>query len=448
MMKIIASIGVCLMLLQSVSVSAQSTSVNNLNTMSLVFRDVPITELFEMLSRKERVSIILSRGVSGNVTVNLYDTTLKDAIHTIAEAAGYGVEERGGSYFVLDKKDRSARIPAAELTMRALTVQYSNPRLVAEILSKHSSPGGRVTLLEERKTLIVEDTKENVARLEKLLKDIDQQPAQILIEAKILEITLDNTQQFGVDWSHVFGGNDGVGTRGLASRGSPGLFFNLVNSNIDIFLNALSSKGKVNTLATPKLLTLENQEATTNIGDKIGYKVTTTINNISTESIQFLETGVILRVTPSVDADGRIAMKIRPEVSSGSISAGIPSKKTTEVATQLIAEDGQSILIGGLIKNTDGYRRTGVPVLSDIPGVGALFSNTENIGVSTETIVIITPKIVRSLPFAAAHSSLEKVKLVENESRARQQQLQSTLNRLRMDFALSSPQSAEPDAER
>ncbi|RZJ74978.1 MAG: hypothetical protein EOO45_07050 [Flavobacterium sp.] len=111
----------------------------------------------------------------------------------------------------------------------------------------------------------------------------------------------------------------------------------LVNGNIEAYLSALSNKGRVHTLATPRLLALEDQEASTNVGDQLGYRLTTTINNVTSESIEFLDTGVILRVTPSVDADGRIMMKIRPEVSSGSVSAGIPSKKTTEVNTQLVA---------------------------------------------------------------------------------------------------------------
>jgi type II secretory pathway component GspD/PulD (secretin) len=103
----------------------------------------------------------------------------------------------------------------------------------------------------------------------------------------------------------------------------------------------------VHTLATPKLLALENQQAITSIGDQTGYKVTTTINQVTTESIQFLESGVILRVTPSIDERGRILMKIHPEVSTASVNNSIPSKNSTQVNTTLIAEDGQSIFIGG-----------------------------------------------------------------------------------------------------
>jgi type II secretory pathway component GspD/PulD (secretin) len=174
--------------------------------------------------------------------------------------------------------------------------------------------------------------------------------------------------------------------------------------------------GRVRTLATPKLLALENQEATTNIGDKLGYRLTTTINNVTSESIQFLETGVILRVTPSVDSDGKIVLRVRPEVSSGTVSAGIPSKKTTEVSTQMVAEDGQSILIAGLIKTSDGKRRIGIPLLSDVPVIGNLFANNETTGSSTETIVMITPHIMKDAQTRSLEQpSIDKVRQNERE---------------------------------
>jgi type II secretory pathway component GspD/PulD (secretin) len=198
--------------------------------------------------------------------------------------------------------------------------------------------------------------------------------------------------------------------------------FNFVNRNVDVFLNALNNKGRVRTLATPKLLTLENQEATTNIGDKLGFRVTTTINNVTSETIQFLETGVILRVTPSVDSDGRIALRVRPEVSTGALLGGIPSKKTTEVNTQLVAENGQSILIGGLIKSSASQRRIGVPLLGDLPGLGHLFSNDERTGSLTETIVLITPRIV---PAHAAGPDVQQVERVERNGQEMQQALQA-----------------------
>ncbi|HUW38544.1 MAG TPA: hypothetical protein VMV91_14565 [Rhodocyclaceae bacterium] len=385
-----------LLLLAPAPAKAESAAKKGAGLMSFVFREAPIAELFAMISRKERVNIMLARGVSGNVSINLYDLTARQAIYAIAEAGGYAVTMRGNAYIIANAKEAPVEAPVGNLEVRSMKVEYSDPKLVGDIVARHLSQGGKVTVLAQRKMLIVEDTAENLVRIEDLLRKIDAQPQQIMIEAKILEITLDAAENFGIDWSKIFSadGVNRVGTTGLATRGSPGLFFNLVNRNVEIFLSALSNKGRVHTLATPKLLTLENQEARMNIGDELGYRLTTTINNVTTESIQFLQTGVILRVTPSVDSSGRIVMKIRPEVSSGTISAGIPSKNTTEVSTELVADDGQGILIAGLIKNSSGYRRVGVPILGDLPGLGRVFSSTENTETSTETIVLITPHIV------------------------------------------------------
>ena len=362
---------------------------------SYTFRDTPISELFDMLARTSRVNIVLAKGVTGNVSVSLYDLTVREAIEAIAEAGGYIVTARPGGFLISDPK--AARAGGSDtLAVASYKVRYTDAKKVGEILLRHVGAGGNVTVLEQSRSIVVEDTEANQRRIAAILRTIDAAPRQILIEAKILEITLDQSETFGVDWTRIFngGGKDRVGTAGLATRNNLGLVLNVVNSNIDVYLSALSNKGRVHTLATPKLLALEDQEAVTNVGDQLGYRLTTTINNVTTESIEFLATGVILRVTPSVDADGRIAMKIKPEVSSGSVSAGIPSKKTTEVATQLVANDGQAVLIGGLIKSSKAYRRQGIPLLSDIPLLGRAFSGTDDSGSMTETVVVITPRIV------------------------------------------------------
>ena len=366
-------------------------------TMSYTFRDTPIEELFNMIARSARINIVLGKGVGGNVSINLYDMTVREAIEAIAEAGGYAVTERAGGFLISDPK---TGLPerSAILQVKAMKVRYADVTKVGAILARQIGVPGTVTVLDQTKTLVVEATAAGLERAALVLREIDRAPQQILIEAKILEITLDQNENFGVDWSRVFSGDgpDTVGASGFATRAGPRFFLNLVNGNIEAYLSALSNKGRVHTLATPRLLALEDQEASTNVGDQLGYRLTTTINNVTSESIEFLDTGVILRVTPSVDADGRIMMKIRPEVSSGSVSAGIPSKKTTEVNTQLVASDGQPVLIGGLIKRSRTYRRLGIPFLSDIPVIGGAFGSTDDGGAATETIVVITPRIVPS----------------------------------------------------
>ncbi|WP_036168268.1 type II secretion system protein GspD [Massilia sp. 9096] len=385
------------------------------DTMSYTFRDTPIAELFNMLSRTGHVNIVLARGVAGNVSINLYDLTVRQAIEAVAEAGGYVVTERAGGFFIADPKAIQKDSAAPGQQVRSLKVRYIDLKKAGEILARQLGPGGTVTTLDQSRTLVVEANEAGLARAAGVLREIDRPPQQILIEAKILEITLNQDENFGVDWNRIVH-SDGpvtVGATGLAASTGPRFFANVITNSLEAHLTALSNKGRVHTLATPRLLALEDQEATTNVGDEIGYKLTTTINNVTTESIQFLQTGVILRVTPSIDVDGRILMRVHPEVSSGSIASGIPSKNTTEVSTQLVAADGQAVLIGGLLKASSNYQRQGVPLLSDIPLVGRVFSNTADTGASTETIVVITPHIVPAGSALIDAASAQKVEQSE-----------------------------------
>ncbi|QBE65453.1 type II secretion system protein GspD [Pseudoduganella lutea] len=398
--------------------------------MSYTFRDTPIAELFNMISRTARINIVLGRGVGGNVSINLYDLTVREAVHAIAEAGGYTVSERPGGFLIADPK--AGGKDAAGTQVKSLKVRYADVKKVGEILARQVGALGTVTVLEQTKSVVIESTAAGIERATRALRAIDVAPQQILIEAKILEITLDQAENFGIDWSRVFNSNgpDMVGTTGFATRGGPLFYLGVINNNIEVYLSALSNKGRVHTLATPRLLALEDQEATTNVGDQLGYRLTTTINNVTSESIQFLDTGVILRVTPSVDADGRIVMKVRPEVSSGTVSAGIPSKKTTEVNTQLVANDGQAVLIGGLIKSSRTYRRQGVPFLADLPVVGKAFSSTDDGGLTTETIVVITPRIVPPGGIAIDDASERKLQQAERNLDVRSDALDRKLERI------------------
>lgn len=400
---------------------------------TMTLRDVPVGDVFEMLSRNEKVNVLVGKGVAGNVSVSLHNVTTEEAVRTVAEAAGYVAELRGDTFLVLERKDAGLDGLSGNTQLRTFKVQYSDAKTVAVILTKHISRYGKITPLPERNLIVVEDQPGFLARIEQLLEQIDLPPRQILIEAKILEIRLDNNESFGVDWSKVMGGGNRsftIGTKGLANKTSDGLFFSIVSDNLNMYLSALSSKGRVHTLSTPKLLALENQQAVTSIGDQTGYKVTTTINQVTTESIQFLESGVILRVTPSIDERGRILMKIHPEVSTASVNNNIPSKNSTQVNTTLIAEDGQSIFIGGLIRNSNNYKRAGIPLLGDIPVIGNAFSRWEDGGTSTETVVVITPRIIRDAESTTERAAL-RLQEAEPPMLRSAVKLEHTLERLR-----------------
>ncbi len=364
---------------------------------TLNINDMELNEVMEMLSSVVRSNILLGKNVSGKVNVNLYNVSPDDAIHSIASISGYSVERRNGTYFIASQEELDKNSYAVKTQTAVFEIEYSDPTMVETAVKKYLSAHGMVTVLKKRRLLVVEDIPAVVHRIAAMLSEIDAKPVQVMIEAKILEVTLDNNETYGINWRSIAHPSDGSGSLGLGTvnNSNPsGFFVNFVNNNVDLFLEVLESQGRVRTLSTPKLLTIENQDASVVIGDRIGYKTTTTINAVTTESIEFLESGVILKVRSTVDDNNQILLNIHPEVSTGTISDGIPSQKTTEVTTQLIVPDGASIFIGGLMRNSQSEREAGVPYLRRIPGLKWLFASREKININTETLVLITPKII------------------------------------------------------
>jgi len=388
------------------------SGVASAETISLSLQDVDIGEAMQLLSKEQRLNIFVTEGVSGDVSVNLYDMETIEAIHLIAESAGFIVEQRNNSYFIVKRED-AGKFHQTEMTeVRSLKVQYAALAEIEEILEEHLSSFGSIKSLQESSMLVVQDLPPFLDNIENLLAEVDREPKQILIEAKILEIALVDNQSFGINWSKIFNSSDpsgSIGTQGLTSSG-PGLFAEYNNSNVDLVLNALKERGRLRTISTPKLLAMEGREAETVVGTRIGFKVTTTVNQVTTESIEFLETGIILKVTPSVDRTGRIMLDIHPEVSAGTVSDdGIPSKSTTQVSTRMLVPNGQTVFMGGLIRHSVNNSREGVPGLGDLPVIGGLFSNdSKNIN-SSEIVVLITPRIVDYSDDSLESNSLRKV---------------------------------------
>ena len=398
------------------SLSAAADDIEH--RISMTMKDADLADVMDMISREQRVNVFVSTDSSETVSFSLYDMALPDAIRAIANAAGLAVEHYDGNYYIIERDEAGKYAPDALTHVQSFELQYINVEEIQALLNPYLSEYGEITVFTERNVFLVEDTPEFLRRIDALVTEIDRKPVQILIEAKILEITLTDEDSYGLDWIKLFNSNGGsgdFGTQGLADPTSSGLFLDYANPDFSAVLNALTSQGRVRTLSTPKLLAIENIESSVIIGDRRGYAVTTTINQVTTESVEFLESGVILRVTPSVDADGQVMMDINPEVSTGVIDplTGIPSQTTTEVTTRMIVPDGETIFVGGLIKNRVDESKQGIPVISRIPLVGGLFSNRQQINTNTETIVLITPTVVTSDMKTVDDKSVDKIDRLE-----------------------------------
>ena len=365
---------------------------------TLSIQDSEIRDVMQLLSREQRINIFVADGVDGQITVNLYEMDTAEAISMIAQSAGYIVEIRNGSYFIIEREDAGKYHQSNMMEVRSFKVQYASALDVETAVQEYLSNYGSIKSLEDGNMVIIEDMPPFLDKIESIIDQIDREPKQIMIEAKILEVSLTDNQSYGLDWAYLFNAADGtgsLGTRRLSTPLSPGLFAQYANSNVELVLSALKERGRLRTISTPKLLAMEGLEAETVVGTNIGYRVTTTINQVTTESVEFLESGIILKVTSSVDRSGRILLDVHPEVSAGTISDdGIPSKTTTQVSTRMLVPDGKTVFLGGLIKHSVGNSREGVTALGDLPIIGGLFANDATNITSTEIVILITPRIV------------------------------------------------------
>ncbi len=239
------------------------------------------------------------------------------------------------------------------------------------------------------------------------------QPRQVLIEAHILEVSLRDESSHGVDFAKLasIAGTDVL----FASPGFNGKITDLSTFaappyNIGIFnagsfsglIEALQRTTDAKTLASPKVLAINGQEAHVQIGKRLGYYVTTTTQTSTLQSVQFLDTGVVLTVTPRITDDNQILMTVKPEVSDGTVdSLGLPSSTTTEVDTTIMLPDGKGMVIGGLIRENDITRQQKIPVLGSIWGIGKLFRKNSVNRERTEIIIALVPRIVGGPQFDA-----------------------------------------------
>jgi general secretion pathway protein D len=280
--------------------------------------------------------------------------------------------------------------------------------------------GMRIVADPANNALIITAKAQEYKEIEAVIKELDRVPLQVLIDASIVELSLDGQLRYGLQW--LF--NQGSGAYALGSTGDltadavttaaaaagGGFSYALVNSakDIRIVLNALASENKVNVISSPSLMVLNNQEAQINVGDTVPLATgqSTLLAGVGagnqpaiTSQFQYVDTGVILHVRPRVNAGGLVTLDITQEVSTprqttvGNTDTFIISKRSIESAVAV--GNGGTIALGGLIRDNQTEDLTGIPFLSKIPFIGSLFGTTTKNHTRTELVVLLTPRVVQ-----------------------------------------------------
>jgi type IV pilus assembly protein PilQ len=411
---------------------------------TLDFHDIEVRNLLRLIADVSKRNIIVADDVTGKVTVSLRNVPWDQALDLILKTKGLDKEEMGNVIRIARyeeiAKEQEARAKAAEarkplipLKVRLIPVNFARAADVAGRVKDVLSDRGSVSTDERTNVLIVKDIQENLAKAEGLVRNLDTEIPQVLIESRIVEASSNFNKALGVQWggnaswttatgnpTGVFfpnqasaaGGITGGESSGTAAApqyavslpaavgdGSGGALGLILGSaagafNINLRLSALENEGVVKTISAPKVATIDNKEASIGQGISIPFSQT----SASGVSTTFIEAKLELKVTPHVSADGSILLKIKatnnapnPQLTGAN---GQPSISKREADTEVLVKDGETTVIGGIYTRATSHREARVPFLGKIPILGFFFRTRADSDDHTEMLIFITPRIL------------------------------------------------------
>jgi type IV pilus assembly protein PilQ len=358
-------------------------------------------------------NIIASKDVEGTVTARIKDAPWEDALASILRSQGYGYVEEGGiiRVGVLEKIRNEELEEAAAARKRedllpirteVVKVEFANAAELQKSLAEMLTQRGRLQVDARTNALIISDIQQKVDKIAEMARELDSRTPQVEIVSKLVDVSADDSQNLGIEWSVNNVSAAGVIGSGGVSAPTPGAIGNVrvgtVQSwaQLNMMLDALARSQRANIVSNPNITTVNNREAKILVGSKIPLIVADEAGNAIT---QLTTVGIQMRVIPHVNSDRTITLDLHPEVSELSSQATVQGGviiNTSEADTRVIVEDGETAIIGGLIRDVQSEVKSGIPVLQDIPGVGWLFRNTNRVKDKRELIIFVTPRLMET----------------------------------------------------
>ncbi len=422
-----------------------SVVVDEFGTVDLVVNETEVTQVLEMLAIQSRRNIIASNSVTGVVSANLYDVTFNEALEAILRVNGFGYVEEGNFVYVYTVDELETIEKARRKTdSRIYELQYLSAgdadEFVKPLLSEDGKAAFRGTVdagykpsMEDggadsyawSSKLVINDYPENLDAIAVLLKELDTAPMQVVVEATVVQTRVDEDNEFGVDFTalsninigSIAGGplaaatdlisgsfgntnssavSSGVGQTDTVLNG--GLKAGVIKDHVGAFLRVLDQVVDTTVLARPRVTCLNRQRAEVLIGTRIGYLSSTQTDTSTTQSVEFLDTGIHLVFRPFISPDGMIRLELQPNVSSATLRTdggqSVPDEVTQQLMTNVRCRDGETIILGGLFRESTVVTRNQVPILGDIPLIGAAFRGQDDQVDKEEIIFLLTPSII------------------------------------------------------
>ncbi|MEL6107051.1 MAG: hypothetical protein AAFU85_13490 [Planctomycetota bacterium] len=382
-----------------------ATEVAN-NEVTLNVDDVDVRSVFELLHKGYGLNIIVAPDVTGTVTANVAGLSPEQTLRSIVKMCNLATQTDGDVTLVYPAEG----LPRDARQLRVFPLDFARAEVIEPTVQGILSPVGNayVSSVDEldnrkaRESVVVIDIPEVLEQIDYYIAQIDQPPRQVLIEARVLEIELRDNYEHGINFEQLFGGDLRVGALqlgdNLATSTNPVFFADINGSELDAVLTMLETTTDAKTLATPQVMVVNGQNAKIQVGQQLGFAVATVTQTSTIQDVRYLDTGVVLDVTPTIARDGRILMQVKPKVSTGAINPDtlLPEETTREVNTSVMLNNHQGMIIGGLIQEEDRAVIRKLPWVGDFKLVGPLFQRRETVRTRSEIIVALIPHIVEN----------------------------------------------------
>ncbi len=427
--------------------------------LTLNFQDIETRAVLQLLADTSGQNMVISDTVQGNVTLRLQNVPWDQALDIVMRTKGLDMRQEGNVILVAPAPEIAARekellaarkeiLELSPLRTEYLQVNYAKASELAALIKSGAgssllSERGSVAIDERTNTLLLQDTAERLTDIRRLVSTLDIPVRQVLIEARIVIVSDDFSRELGVRFGSTVafdhGGSDGGGILGgnsyvteddevvltrasPDSRGTPGfvqgdasdrymvdlpvanpagrLALTLLDSDylVDLELSAAQAEGRGEIISTPRIITANQKEASIEQGQEIPYQESSSSGATTT---QFKKAVLSLKVTPQITPDNRVILSITVskdsvgELVNSATGGFVPSIDTREIITQVMVNDGQTVVLGGILETERRDAENKVPLLGDVPVLGRLFKTTTTSDNKDELLIFVTPKILR-----------------------------------------------------
>ncbi len=403
------------------------------------FKNADISNLLKFIAKISGLNMVIDPDVTGRFTCELVQVPWDQALELILKVNGLDMIQEGNvlrigkvEKLATESKRRQelreAREQEGNLEVSTRTLSYAKVGAVQAILKKQMSPRGELVIDERTNTLIISEVPERIKVIDSLIDTLDAANPQVQIEARIVEASANSLDSFGIQWGYNVIANAAHGNqtnltfpnsivsgtaKDVASQTAnpSGYAINVPTAdsvifpkislgniagtfNLDVALSAMTKKGKARIISSPRATTQNNMPAEITQGERIPIQT----NQNNTISTQYINAALEMKVTPQITARGSVIMliDIKNDVANFDKQVqGMPTIVTETAKTTVMVNDGGTIVIGGLYKITQSTSNDGVPLLSKIPLLGALFRNSRKAGSQNELMIFITPRIIK-----------------------------------------------------